>query len=256
MNNIHPTAIVDKDAKIAINATIGPYCYIGKNAIIEEETYLYSHVVIHGNVQIGKKCKIYPFTTIGLEPQDLKYQGEDSQVIIGDNNLIREGVTIHRGTAHRKCLTKIGNDNIFLAYSHVAHDCFVGNGVMLLHLAALAGHVTVEDYAIIGAYSGIHQFCSVGKYSFIGAHSAVTKDVLPYSFVAGDRAKLYGINSIGLHRHNFSQSKIDILNAAIKIIHRTEPDSAIKTLLQNWNDHPEIHHIIQFIQNSKRGFIK
>lgn len=256
MNNIHPTAIINKEAKIANSAVIGPYCYIGKNVIIGENTYLYSHVVINGNVQIGNKCKIYPFTTIGLEAQDLKYQGEYSQVIIGDNNLIREGVTIHRGTAHRECLTKIGNSNVFLAYSHVAHDCFVGNGVMLLHLAALAGHVTVEDYSIIGAYSGVHQFCSIGKYSFIGAHSAVTKDVLPYSFVAGDRAKLYGINSVGLHRHNFSQAKIDIINAAIKIIRRGEPDSAINTLLLNWNDYPEIHHIVQFIKNSKRGFIK
>jgi UDP-N-acetylglucosamine acyltransferase len=256
MSNIHPTAIIDKDAKISSNAIIGPYCYIGKNVIIGEETYLYSHVVINGNVQIGSKCKIYPFTTIGLEPQDIKYQGEESRVVIGNNNLIREGVTIHRGTRHRECLTKIGDNNIFLAYSHVAHDCFIGNGVMILHLAALAGHVNVEDYAIIGAYSGVHQFCSVGTYSFIGAHSAVTKDVLPFSFVAGDRAKLYGINSIGLHRHNFNQNTIDIINNAIKIIKKTELSAAINTIKENWGNIPEINHLIEFIQKSKRGFIK
>ncbi len=255
MNNIHPTAIIEKEVLISQNIIIGPYCYIGKNVTIGENTHLYSHVVINGNVQIGKNCKIYPFTTIGLEPQDIKYKGEPSKVIIGDNNLIREGVTIHRGTSHRESLTKIGNNNIFLAYSHVAHDCFIGNGVMLLHLAALAGHVTVEDYAVIGAYSGVHQFCSIGQYSFIGAHSAVTKDVLPYSFVAGDRAKLYGINSVGLHRHNFNQNIIDIINSAIKIIRKFDYNTAINMLSNNWNN-TEINNIIEFIKKSKRGVIK
>ncbi|OGF62256.1 MAG: acyl-[acyl-carrier-protein]--UDP-N-acetylglucosamine O-acyltransferase [Candidatus Fischerbacteria bacterium RBG_13_37_8] len=256
MSLIHPLAIVHTEASIADSATIGPFCHIGKNVTIGEDTCLRSHVVIDGIVSIGKECTIYPFVSIGLEPQDVKYQGEESKVTIGDNNIIREGVTIHRGTRHGHLETKIGNNNMFMAYSHVAHDCTVGNGVILIHLAIVGGHVTVEDFAVLGAYAGVHQFCSVGKYSFTGACSAVTKDVVPYSFVSGDRAKYFGINSVGLHRHNFNQKTIEIIKSALTTLNKMDTPIALETLMEKWPDIPEIQTIIHFIKNSKRGIIK
>ena len=256
MSEIHPGSIIHPDAHIAPSVSIGPYCQIGKNVTIDEDTILRSHVVIDGITRIGKKCIIYPFSAIGLEPQDTKYKGEESKVFIGDNNIIREGVTIHKGTAQGHMETRIGDNNFIMACSHIAHDCIVGNGSIFANYVALAGHVELEDYIVLGAYSGVHQFCHVGKYSFIGAHSPVTKDVVPFSFVSGNRAKCYGINSVGLHRHNFSQETINILKLAIRMLCKMDTPVALAKMKESWHSIPEIEYIIDFINKSTRGLIK
>lgn len=256
MSNIHPLSIVDSKAEIAESAIIGPYCRIGPNVIIDENTIIQSHTVIDGRTYIGKNCIIYPFVSIGLEPQDVKYKNEDTKVYIGNNNVIRENVTIHKGTSKGNGETRIGDNNFIMAYAHIAHDCKVGSNVIFVNLVSLGGHVIVEDCAAIGAYSGIHQFCRVGKYSFVGAYTAVTQDVLPFSIVAGNRAKLYGINSIGLHRHNFEKERINTIKKAVGIIKRMNLTNAIETLMKHFPDDLDIKYIIDFVKESKRGIIK
>lgn len=256
MTEIHSSSIIHPGAHIDSSVKIGPFCQIGNNVTIDENTTLRLHIVIDGITHIGKNCIIYPFTTIGLEPQDTKYHGEDSKVTIGENNIIRECVTIHKGTSLGHMETKIGNNNMLLAYSHVAHDCTVGNGVIFAHLVGIAGHVEVEDHVVLGAYSGVHQFCHVGRNSFIGAHSAVTKDVVPFSFVSGDRAKCYGINSVGLHRHNFPQETIDILKEAMRMLCKMETTVALDKIGESWPNVPEIIYLIEFVRNATRGIIK
>jgi len=256
MINIHPLSYVNPRAEIANTAVIGPYCRIGPNVIIDENTVIQSHAVIEGKTYIGKNCLIYPFVSIGLEPQDVKYNNEETKVYIGNNNVIRENVTIHKGTSKGNGETKIGDNNFIMAYSHIAHDCIVGSGVILVNLVSLGGHVIVEDCAAIGAYSGVHQFCRVGKYSFIGAYTAVTQDVLPFSIVAGNRAKLYGINSIGLHRHNFEKQRINLIKKSLSIIKRMNIKNAIETLAKNYPEDEDVQYIIDFIKKSSRGVIK
>lgn len=217
-NIIHNTAIISPYATIGNNVRIGPYCIIGDNVVIEDDVEFLSHICINGKTFIGKATKIYPFASIGYPPQDLKYVGEDSQVIIGKNNIIREYVTIHPGTQKGTMQTIIGSDCLFMVGAHVAHDCIVGNGVVMANNATLGGHVIVGDGAIIGGLAAIHQFVRIGRNAIIGGVSAVVNDVIPFGSAAGDRAKLIGVNIIGMQRHNYSKAKINAVRHAYHAI--------------------------------------
>ncbi|MCX8031243.1 MAG: acyl-ACP--UDP-N-acetylglucosamine O-acyltransferase [Thermodesulfovibrionales bacterium] len=258
MADIHPTAIVSPDAVIHKDVSIGPFCLVGKGVTIKKGTKLFSHIVVEGNTQIGENCRIYPFTTIGLPPQDLKYKDEETGVKIGDNNIIRENITIHRGSIKGDGLTEIGNDNFLMAYVHIAHDCKVGNSVIMANAATLGGHVTIGDFAVIGGLVAIHQFTRIGAYCMIGGFSGVVLDVIPYMMASGERAKLYGPNTIGLKRHGFSDEKIQLLKKVYKIIFR-EKNTLQKAKERIQNELPqteEIKNILRFIDESQRGICR
>ncbi len=215
---IHKTAIISENAIIGQNVKIGPYCVIGPNVVLEQCVELFSHVCIDGHTRIGEKTQIYPFASIGYAPQDLKYNGEKSLLIIGANNIIRENVTIHPGTHKGSVQTTIGNDCLFMVGSHIAHDCIVGNNVIMANNATLGGHVTVGDNAIIGGLAAVHQFVRIGRNAIIGGVSAVVQDVIPFGSAAGDRAKLIGINIIGMQRHNHTKEEIHAVRKAYQKI--------------------------------------
>lgn len=215
-NRIHPTAIIEKGAEIGMGVEIGPYSCIGKKVVLHDRVKLHSHVVLEGNTLIGEDTEIFPFASIGHVTQDKKYQGEDSSLVIGKNNKIREYVTMQAGTAGDRMITQVGDDGLFMASSHVAHDCIVGNNVIMANNATLAGHVTVGDYAIIGGLAAVHQFVRIGAYSIIGGLSGVAYDVIPFGMVKGIRAGLQGLNMVGLKRHNFSREDIDVLQKVYK----------------------------------------
>ena len=211
-NNIHKTAIISKKAEISSNVTIGPFCSIGPNVKIEKDCLLLSHVTIQGDTTIGKKCEFYPFSVIGMNPQDLKYKGEKTKLKIGDKNIFREHCSVHIGTDNGGGITKIGNDNLIMSSVHVAHDCQIGNNVILSHQVALAGHVEINDYAVLSAMVGVVQFRRIGSYSMVGGLCAVDSDILPFSMVTGNggsRAFLDGVNIIGMRRRGFSKSEIN-----------------------------------------------
>lgn len=255
---IDATARVAPTAELADGVVVGPYCVIGPHVRIGEGTELRSHVVIDGFVTIGRQNVIYPFVTIGLEPQDVKYGGEPTRVEIGDHNLIREFVSIHRGTPGGRGVTTVGNHVFLMAYAHVAHDCQVGDYVIMTNAASLAGHVVVEDHAVIGAFSGIHQFCRVGQYSFIGAFSAVSQDVLPFAKVAGNRARVYGVNTLGLRRGGFTTEVIDLIKRAFILLLRSRlpiPE-ALRRIRTELPPHPELEALCRFVETSQRGIVQ
>lgn len=253
---IHPTSIVSPEAKLHPSVKVGPFCTIGPRVVIGEGTELISHVVIDGQTVIGAYNKLYPFVSIGLEPQDLKYVGEDSRVEIGDHNTFRECATIHRGTKGGTMVTKIGNNCLFMAYSHVAHDCIVGNHVIMANCAGLGGHVVVEDEAIFGGLSGIHQFCHVGRGAFLAGGAKVTQDVPPYCMVHGNRARLVGPNLEGLRRRRWSSEKITLFKEVFNFI-TFSPLPVSKRLAEARAKWPELDsdlsYFLEFIDNSKRG---
>ena len=214
MSQIHPTAIVAPGAELAGDVVIGPYCVIGKDVRLGRRVSLRSHAVVDGRTTIGEGTRLFPFTSVGLEPQDLKYRGEKSELVIGCNNTIREYVTMNPGTAGGGMVTRIGNDCLFMVGAHVAHDCQIGNHVVMANNATLAGHVVVEDYAVLGGLSAVHQFVRIGKHAMIGGMSGVERDVIPYGQVMGDRARLYGLNIIGMQRRGFSREVIQGLRSA------------------------------------------
>lgn len=246
---IHP------NAKIADNVEIGPWSVIGPYVEIDEGSWVGPHVVIKGPTRIGKNNRIFQFSSIGDEPQDKKYDGEDTILEIGDNNVIREYVTINRGTITGGGVTRIGNDNWIMAYVHIAHDCMVGSHTIFANNASLAGHVTVKDHAILSAFSGIHQFCAIGEYSFVGKASYVTKDVLPYVLVAGYSPSACNINSVGLKRHGFSADTIENLRRAYKIVFRRglTVQQALVELHEMLPSCPELKPFIEALQDSSRG---
>lgn len=215
-SQIHPSSIISKNAKIGANVHIGPFCVIGDEVKIGEGTILKSHVVIEGDTEIGKHNVIFPFTTIGVAPQDLKFRGEKSKVIIGDNNKIREHVTIHLGTQDGAMVTRIGSNCLLMVGVHVAHDCVVGDHVILANNATLAGHVVVGDHAIIGGLSAVHQFARIGHGAMIGGMSGVESDVIPYGLVMGERASLAGLNLVGMKRSNISREEIHAMRNFFK----------------------------------------
>lgn len=252
---IHQTAVIDPSARIADDVSIGPYSIIGANVEIGAGTWIGPHVVITGPTVIGKQNKIYQFASLGEDSQDKKYVGQRAYLKIGDRNIIREFCTFNRGT-QEEAATIIGNDNLFMAYVHIAHDCIVGNHTIFANNASLAGHVIVDDYAILSGFSGVFQFCRVGEYSFAAANSVIIKDVPPYIKVAGHHAKPFGLNSVGLQRHGFSDEIITNLRRAYKIIYRNGNTVAQAVSELQKMAIPEVHRLMDFITASKAGIIR
>jgi UDP-N-acetylglucosamine acyltransferase len=256
---VHPTALVDPSAILAATAEIGPYCIVGAQVEIAAGTRLVAHVYVEGPAWIGEDNIFYPYSTVGVAPQDLKYKGELSETRIGRRNKIREFVTIHRGTEGGGMVTRIGDDNLLMAYVHIAHDTQVGNGAILGHGATLAGHVTVQDYANIGAHSGVHQFCRVGRSSIIGGYSVITQDVLPFSSTVSERENhIFGANKVGLERRSFSTELIEQLQTTFRLLTRAglNTSQAIERIRAEVPSSPELEELIEFIRGGKRGFVK
>jgi UDP-N-acetylglucosamine acyltransferase len=250
---IHRTAIVDPKAKISSSVNIGPYSIIGPNVEIGKDTDINSHVSIAGHTKIGKNNKIYPFASIGNDPQDLKFKGEISSLEIGDNNKIREYVSINPGTDGGSGVTKIGNNCLFMVSSHVAHDCNIGNNIVVVNNVAIGGHVHIEDNAIIGGNSAVHQFIRIGKFAMIGGMCAVIRDVIPYGLVHGNRSILQGINLIGLRRNNISNHDITLLSNAYKELFKSENLSEnLKNLSDDFKKNNLVMEILEFLQKDKK----
>jgi UDP-N-acetylglucosamine acyltransferase len=254
---IHPTAIVSKKAEIEKDVEIGPYSYIGKKVQIGGGTRIGNNVIIEDYTTIGKNCNIFHHTVLGTIPQDINFkEGEETRLVIGDNNIIREFVMINRGTEHGGGVTRIGNGNFIMAYAHVAHDCMIGNNVIMANVVQLAGHVIVGDFACIGGLAAVHQFVRVGAYSMVGGMSGVSQDVLPYILVTGNRAEPYGINVVGLRRHGFSREDIKAIKQAYKIIFRSH--LSLKEIIKELEKKESLHikRILEFVHSSKRGFCR
>ncbi len=256
--SIHPTAVVSPGARIGDDCFIGPYCIIGDEVQLGDGVRLESHCVVDGRTTIGAATHVYPFVSIGMASQDLKYQGEPSETRIGERNKIREFVTIHRGTAGGGMLTGIGNDCLIMAQAHIAHDCLVGDGVIMANAATLAGHVVLEDRANIGAYSGVHQFCRVGKEAYIGGYSVVVKDSLPFALTVGNHAKCYGLNITGMKRRGYSRAAIDALHHAFHLLlsSKLNTTQAVERIRQEITGSTEVSHLLSFIESSTRGVVK
>lgn len=255
---IHPTAVVAPDVELAEGVEIGPYAVVGPYVHIGENTVIGSHVVIEGHTDIGARCRIFQFASIGVQPQDLKFRGEPTRVVIGNDNTIREFVTIHRATVSDIGVTIMGDHNLIMAYSHIAHNCKLGNHVIMVNAANLAGHIHVEDYAIIGGLTGVHQFTRIGAHCIIGGASAISKDVAPYLLVSGNRAKPHGLNLIGLKRRGFKEGTIRALKDAYRLIFRSSLllRTAIEKVRNEVEDCPEVRHFVEFIEQSKRGICR
>ena len=254
MNSIHSTAIISSKANIGKNVSIGPYCIINSNVRLGNNCKLKANVYIDGNTDIGENCIFYPFSSIGSNPQDLKYKGEKSRLKIGKNNIFREYVTLNPGTKGGGLLTKIGDNCLFMINSHVAHDCIIGNNVILVNNASLAGHVKVDDFAIIGALSGVHQFCRIGKHSMIGAMSGIDSDVIPYGTVVGNRAFLSGLNIIGLKRRGFNKNIIQDLKKAYGVLFISNEGTIserIKEVSEDFHNNEPVMEIVEFLTQEK-----
>ncbi|HEV2618829.1 MAG TPA: acyl-ACP--UDP-N-acetylglucosamine O-acyltransferase [Acidobacteriaceae bacterium] len=267
--HIHPSAIIAPGAQIPASCRIGPYCTIGPNVILGEDCELISHVVLGaddaGHITIGRDNRIFPFASIGVAPQDLKYAGEPTRCTLGDRNTIREYVTISRGTSGGGGLTSVGNGCLIMAYTHIGHDSHIGTGCILANSATLAGHVTVEDYAVVGALCPVHQFCRIGRYAYIGGGTTITQDVLPYSLTSIERNNhAYGLNKVGLERRGFSPAQIKALRQAYRLLqasklNTTDALAAIRATLaesSSPDDHEHVAYLADFINNSHRGIIK
>ncbi|MBI5854680.1 MAG: acyl-ACP--UDP-N-acetylglucosamine O-acyltransferase [Nitrospirae bacterium] len=253
---IHPTAIVHPNARLGEDVEVGPYSVVGEHVKIGRGTTLLSHVSVGGWTEIGAHCQIFPFASIGMAPQHLHYKGEPTRVVIGDHNILREYVTVNRGTVQGGGVTAIGRHNFLMAYVHVAHDCQIGNHVVMANAATLAGHISIGDHSVIGGLVGIHQFVRVGAYVMIGGCSAVGKDVPPFMRSAGGyRAQLYGVNSIGLRRHGFSNERISTLKRAYELLFRSglRIAEAVKQAREDFKDQPDVLEVLSFLDGSKRG---
>lgn len=255
---IHPTAIISPDAYLAPDVEIGPYTVIGPKVTIGRGTTIGPHVVIDGPAEIGDECRIMQFAAIGAPPQDLKYRGEETKVVIGNRNTIRECVTIHRSTTADIGVTIVGNDNLLMAYCHIAHNCKLGNHIVMANASNLAGHIHVEDYAIIGGLTGVHQFVRIGAHAMVGGCSAVSKDIPPYVLAEGNRARLHGLNLIGLKRRNFSPETIQALKEAYRILFRSSLllKEAVAKVRAELPDLPEVRYFLSFIEHSSRGICR
>ncbi|MCU1275088.1 MAG: acyl-[acyl-carrier-protein]--UDP-N-acetylglucosamine O-acyltransferase [Bryobacterales bacterium] len=256
---IHPTAIVDPKARIAGTAEIGPYCIVGADVEIGATTRLIANVYVEGPTWIGEENVFYPYATVGVASQDLKYKGERAETRIGHRNKIREFVTIHRGTEGGGLLTRIGDDNLLMAYVHVAHDVQVGNHTVLSHGATLGGHVIVGDWAVVGAYTGVHQFCRIGRHSFIGGYSVITQDVLPFSLTVSEREiHVFGANRTGLERRGFASDRVEQLQTAFRLLTRAglNTSQAVERIRGEMDPTPDLDELLAFIEASERGFVK
>ena len=255
---IHPTAVVSPKAKIGYDCFIGPYCTVGDEVVLGDNVRLESHCVIDGRTSIGADTHVFPFVSIGLASQDLKYKGEPSETRVGARNKIREFVTIHRGTAGGGMITRIGDDCLIMAQAHVAHDCLIGDGVIMANAATLAGHVIIEDRANIGAYSGIHQFCRVGKEAYVGGYSVVVKDALPFALTVGNHAKCYGLNITGMKRRGYPRATIDALHHAFHLLlsAKLNTSQALERIKTEIAGSLEVSYVLSFIEQSNRGVTK
>jgi len=258
MAQVHPTAVVHPGARLHETVEVGPYSVIGEKVTIGAGTRVAPHVVIEGRTTIGERNRIFQFASVGGAPQDLKYAGEDTQLLIGDGNTIRESVTMNIGTVGGGGVTRVGNNNLFMAYSHVAHDCVVGNGCVIANGVALAGHVQLEDSVILGGLSAVHQFTRLGKHAFIAGGSMVVMDVPPYCTAQGDRAELAGLNVVGLQRHGFSEEQIGRIKEAYKILFRSKLQlaEAMDRLKAEMGGQSEIDYLVDFVGQSKRGLTR
>jgi len=255
----HPSAIIDSAAKIHPTCKIGPYCTIGSDVELGENCELISHVVIEGPTTIGSGNRFFPFSSIGLAPQDLTYKGEPTRLEIGDNNVVREFVTLNRGTVKGGGLTKIGSNNLIMTYTHVAHDCLIGDNTILANAATLGGHVTVEDWAVVGALCPVHQFVRIGAHSYIGGGTTITRDVLPFSKTAAERGThAYGLNSVGLERRGFSKERIRRIHHAYKVLlaSKLNTSQALEKLKSEADRGEDVEMLIRFVESSERGVIK
>ncbi|MCK5902561.1 MAG: acyl-ACP--UDP-N-acetylglucosamine O-acyltransferase [Cocleimonas sp.] len=255
---IHPTAIIASGATLAADVSVGAYSVIGEHVSIDSGTWIAPHVVIQGHTSIGKDNKIYQFSSIGEIPQDKKYQGEATQLIIGDRNVIRECCTFNTGTAQDIGKTVLGDDNWIMAYVHLAHDCIIGNHTIFANNATLAGHVIIKDYVILGGFSLIHQFCHLGEYAFTGMGAAVTKDLPPYMIAAGFPTSEHGINKEGLRRHGFDKAALQRINDAHKIIYRKKLalKEALLILTEKYSEHADVMLMVEACHQSKRGLLR
>lgn len=254
---IHPSAVIAEGAVVPDSCEVGPFSTIGPEVVLGEDCRLISHVVLDGHTRIGERNVIYPFTSIGVPPQDLKYGGELTQTEIGDENTIRECVTISRGTVNGGGITRVGSKNLLMAYTHIGHDCHVGSGCILANAATLAGHVIIEDFATIGAFSPVHQFCTVGKYAFIGGGTIVTQDVLPFSLTSSKREnRAFGINKIGLSRRGFTPERLQTLQKAFRYLLAAKMNTtqALEKIRAMEGDDAKL--LADFIEKSQRGIIK
>jgi len=255
---IHETAIIDPKADLDTGIEIGPFCIIKKGVRIGKNTKLMANVIVDGETEIGENCTFYPFSSIGLPPQDLKYKGENTRLTIGKNNTVREYVTIHRASIGGDETTVVGNNNFLMAYVHIAHDCKIGNHVIMANAATLAGHVVVEDFSVVGGLVAVHQYTRIGRYAMVGGFSGIGQDIPPYMIASGARAKLFGPNAIGLKRHGFSEQTINEIKKTYKILFREKRTlkDAIRKVREDFGDSPEIQHLIEFIEKNKRGICR
>ena len=255
---IHPTAIVDPSARIPESCTVGPYCVIGANVELGENCELMSHVVIHGPAKIGNQNRLFPFAALGIEPQDISYKGDPTRLEIGDDNVIREYVTINRGTVKGGGVTRVGSHILIMAYTHIGHDCQIGDHAMLVNAATLAGHVTVEEWAVVGALCPVHQFVTIGAHAYIGGGTTITQDVLPFSMTSAARdVHAYGLNKVGLQRRGFSDERIKKLHRAYRLLLAAKMNtSQALDKLKAEESSEDVKYLIQFIEKSERGILK
>jgi UDP-N-acetylglucosamine acyltransferase len=256
VSRIHPSAVVDPAAKVAADVEIGPLAVVEAGAVIGEGSWIGAQATIHGGARLGRRNKVYPHAVVGGEPQDLKFKGEQSSIEIGDENLIREFVTLNRGTAEGGGVTRIGSHNLFMAYSHIAHDCVVGDHVVLSNGVAIAGHGHLESHCVIGGMAGLHQFARIGEYAMAGGLSRLSKDVLPYTTTSGcDEVKVYGMNKIGLKRSGISKPDFEALDHALHVYLNSQlgATDALKELDALPQKNSQIEHLIHFIRTSSRG---
>lgn len=254
---IHVSAVIDPTAKLAAGVTVGPNAVIGADVSIGEGTQVGASAQVYGPSRIGRENRIFPHSCVGFEPQDLKYSGGETRLEVGDRNRFREFSTVHRGTEDGGGLTSIGDDNLFMAYTHVAHDCHVGSRTVFSNAATLAGHVEVQDDSTIGAFSAVHQFCRVGRHAYIGGYSVITKDALPWVKTVGIKPACYGVNTIGLERKDFEQDAIKHISAAIRLLLRSNLNTsqAIERMQAELPESAEVSYLIDFLQSSQRGVI-
>jgi UDP-N-acetylglucosamine acyltransferase len=256
--NIHPSAVVSSRARLGRDCHIGPYSVVGDEVALGDGVRLESHCVVDGRTTIGAGTQVFPFVSIGLAPQDLKYKGEPAETRIGKRNHIREFVTIHRGSAGGGMLTQTGDDCLIMAQAHIAHDCKLGDGVIMANAATLAGHVTIEDGANVGAYSGVHQFCRVGREAYIGGYSVVVKDALPFALTVGNHARCFGLNTTGMKRRGYSQEVIKSLHHAFRLLlsSKLNTSQALEQIRDSIPDCQEVAELVRFIETSQRGVVK
>jgi UDP-N-acetylglucosamine acyltransferase len=258
MTYVHPSAVVSPHAQMGRDCHIGPYSIIGDEVTLGDGVRLDGHCVIDGRTWIGDETHIFPFVSIGLASQDLKYKGEPAETRVGRRNHIREFVTIHRGTQGGGMLTRTGDDCLIMAQAHIAHDCLVGHKVIMANAATLAGHVAVEDGANIGAYSGVHQFCRIGREAYVGGYSVVVKDALPFALTVGNHAKCYGLNTTGMKRRNYPPATIDALHHAFRLLlaAKLNTTQALAQIRAEITNAPEVEELVRFIESSQRGVTK